>query len=437
MGFPRVEIQRLTTPGQLRLGVALALALGLASCPSRAGDALSENPLSLESARALALARNGDFRSTQFQVDAALAQLKVAKELPNPTLGLSTAKISTDGTPENTALGNGAFSRAYDSIVSLSQLILVSKRGLMRDSANAGVRAAQSQLDDARRLLLQAVTQTYVAALAARDQAEVLSASAAALRREADIAEHRFRAGDLSRSDRARIEIAAEQDELGAASQAAAAKAAVVALETLVGSPKPDGTTQLSDSLGQIARPTGIGTGGDSVLKRPDIAAAEAAVDQAEANLRLARHQRVPDVTLSIQFERNPPAQPDTVGMGLSLPLPVWSQYNGEILGAMAARNQALAHLDRVRVQAAADVAAARVAYGEASARAEKYQASLVPKSSEATASVAYSYEQGGAALIDLLDARRTDNDIRIASVQAQADAATALSGLLGALGRL
>lgn len=437
MGFAPVEIQRLIFPIGWWTCVALALALGVEPRPARAGETPSQNTLSLEAARGLALTRNGDFLSAQFQVDAALAQLKAARELPNPTLGLSTAKISTDGTPENTALGNGAFSRAYDSIVSLSQLILVSKRGLMNDSAKAGVRAAQSQLEDARRLLLQAVTQTYVAALAAGEQASVLSASAQALRREADIADHRYKAGDLSKSDRVRIEIAAEQDELAAASQVASAKAAVVALEILIEDPKPDGTTELSDSLDKITQAAGPELDAGAVLKRPDIAAAEAAADQAEANLRLARHLRVPDVTVSLQFERNPPAQPDTVGMGLSLPLPVWNHYSGEILGAMAARNQALAHLDRVRVQAAADVSAARVAYAEASSRNEKYLKSLVPKSSEATESVVYAYEKGGAALIDLLDARRTDNDIRIAAVQAQADAATALSGLLGALGRL
>jgi outer membrane protein TolC len=139
--------------------------------------------ISLAQARQLALERNGDFRSAQFQVDAALGQLKVAREVPNPTLGLSTAKISTDGVPEGTTLGNGLLSRAYDSIVSLSELIQVSKRGLLRDSANAGVHVAEFQLEDARRLLLQGVTQAYVAALLAKEQARVLCLSAAALMR--------------------------------------------------------------------------------------------------------------------------------------------------------------------------------------------------------------------------------------------------------------
>jgi cobalt-zinc-cadmium efflux system outer membrane protein len=415
--------------------LALVLACGPEAC-GQAQAAPAARTLSLAQARQLALQRNGDFRSAQFQVDAALGQLKAARELPNPTLGLSTAKVSTDGVPEATALGNGFLSRAYDSIVSLSELIQVSKRGLLRDSANAGVHVAEFQLDDARRLLLQGVTQAYVAALLAQQQARVLSTSAQALRHEADVAAHRYTAGDLSKADQSRIEIAAEQDELSAASQGSAAAAAIVALESLVGEPNSDGSTVLSDSLeGLVSMPADLG--GATVLRRPDIAAAEAAVDQAELNVRLARHQRIPDVTVSVQYERNPPAQPDTVGVGLSLPLPVLNQYSGEILGALAARNQAQAHLDKVRVQATADVASARLAYTEAATRSARYQGSLLPQSADVTRSVAYAYEKGGAALIDLLDAQRSDNDIRLAAVQAQADTAAALAGLLAALGRL
>jgi hypothetical protein len=75
-------------------------------------DALYPWRSTLAEARRLALERNADFRVAQAQVDAALAQLKVAREFPNPTLGLSTAKISTDGTPEGTPLGNSLLNRA-------------------------------------------------------------------------------------------------------------------------------------------------------------------------------------------------------------------------------------------------------------------------------------------------------------------------------------
>ena len=318
MGRCFVENQFVTDRTRIGLVWVLALALG----PFGRGQTVPapSGPVTLAEACRLALAKNGDFRSAQFQVDAALAQLKAAREVPNPTLGLSTAKISTDGTPENTALGNGMLSRAYDSIVSLSQLIQVSKRGLMRDSANAGVHVAQFQLDDARRLLLQAVTQSYVAALSAEEQAKVLGLSASALRREAEVAAHRYQAGDLSKSDQSR----------GSRSQPSRTTRRRVGRSHGKGGrggpriahqcSRAPRVTALADTLGQLAGTAPTNSEEAIVLKRPDIAAAEAALEQADLNVRLARHQRVPDVTLSLQYERNPPAQPDTVSVRLSLP---------------------------------------------------------------------------------------------------------------------
>lgn len=412
----------------------LALAAGcLITAPAAADPGPA--PLTLAEAQRLALRRNADFHVAQTQVAAALAQLRIVREFPNPTLGLSTAKISTDGDPEGTAMGNSLLNRSYDSIVSLSQLFVVGKRGLMRDAARAGVQSAQFQRDDARRLLLQAVTQAYAAAIAALRQADVLEDSAAKLRHEADIAAHRLRAGDISASDQAQLEIAADQDELNAEAERASAKTAVVTLEILLGEPAPSGTTPLADSLDAWVRSIGPGLEEAPVGHRPDIAAAESTVSQADANVKLEERLKVPDLTASVQYERNPPVQPDTVGVGLSLPLPLWDRFDGEVLAAKAAREQTQAQLDKVRTQAAADVAAARVAYHEASQRARRYSGSLVPKSAEVARSVSYAYEKGGATLVDLLEAERNDNLIRVASVQAQADTASATVALQAALG--
>jgi cobalt-zinc-cadmium efflux system outer membrane protein len=418
-------------------GLAAAATLFLALAQGRAADGPPRGPLTLADAQRLALERNSDFRIAQAQVAAALAQLRVAREFPNPTLSLSTAKISTDGVPESTVLGNGLLARSYDSIASLSQLFLVGKRGLIQDAAKAGVRSAEFQREDARRLLLQGVTQAYAAALAALSEAEVLTDSAAKLRREADIAAHRFSAGDLSASDKAQLEIAADQDELNAESERAIAKTAVVTLEILLGEASPQGSTVLADKLDDWVRRIPADLESQPIGARPDVAAAESAVSQADSNLRLQQRQKIPDITASMQYERNPPFQPDTVGFGLSFPLPVWDRFDGEILAARAAREQSLAQLDRARIQASADVSAARFAFHEASQRARRYEASLVPKSADVLKSVSYSYEKGGAALIDLLEAERNDNTIRVGAVQAKADAASAAAALAAALGRI
>jgi len=85
-----------SAPRALRAWRALLAAALAAACAAGAEDS-GPAPLSLADARRLALERNADFRVAQLQVDAALAQLRVVREFPNPTLGLSTAKISTDG----------------------------------------------------------------------------------------------------------------------------------------------------------------------------------------------------------------------------------------------------------------------------------------------------------------------------------------------------
>jgi cobalt-zinc-cadmium efflux system outer membrane protein len=392
--------------------------------------------LSLNQARQLALERNDDFRVAQFQVTAAVALLRAAREYPNPTLSLSTAQVPTDGSKAATTLGNGLLDRSYDSIVALSQLLPIAKRGVQQDAAGAAVRVAQSQREDAQRLLLQSVTQAYIGAVSAREQAEVLERSAAALRREATIAQHRLEAGDLSESDEAQIEIAADQDELAAETQRTVARTAVIALETLLGEPSPDGSTALSDRLSALV-PTDPAFADLPPGHRPDVAAAEAAVAQAEAAATLQRRQRIPDVTVTVQYEREPPDQTNTGGIGLSLPLPVWNRNTGNWEAAKAARSQAEAQLDKVRIQAAADAAQARFAYREAAQRMQRYLAAVVPKSARATRSVAYAYEKGGTSLVNLLEAERNDNSVGLAAVQAQADTAVAASGLLTALGRL
>jgi cobalt-zinc-cadmium efflux system outer membrane protein len=420
----------------------LVLCIGLGVSTLRAQPLDSETVgITLSDAIQQALQHNSDFRIASLQVDAAMAQLKIAREFPNPTLGLSTSKISTDGTPEGTFLGNSLLNRAYDSIVSLNQLFLIAKRGVQRDAATAGLHAAQFQKADAHRLLVQSVTQAYAAALAADEEAAVLTAAAAKLRREANIAADRFKAGDLSSSDKARLEIAADQDELSADAQRASAKTAIVTLETLLGHPKPDGTMRLADTLERLVQGIPPELEAAPVETRPDLAAATESLSQAEANLTLQRRQKIPDVTVSVEYERNPPISPpgqlNTVGFGLSLPLPLWSRFDGEVLAARAARDQAQAQLDKVRIQVSSEVASARVAFHEASERARRYKTSLLPKSTETTKSVAYAYEKGGAALVDLLEAERSDSAIHVAEVQSEADTAATGIALLSALGHI
>jgi outer membrane protein TolC len=49
---------------------------------------------------------------------------------------------------------------------------------------------------------------------------------------------------------------------------------------------------------------------------------------------------------------------------------------------------------------------------------------------------VTFAFDRGGASLLDLLEAQRTDNDIRAATEQAEADCVTAAAALAAAYDR-
>jgi len=398
-------------------------------------DSLSAGPLTLAQVQQLALRNNADLRIAQSQADAALAQLRAVREFPNPVAGYSVGKINSDGRSNATNDGHGFWNRSYDSVFSLSQFIELGKRRVRRASAEAGVQSAEAMRDEARRLLLQSVDQLYLSAVEASEEVRVLTESAASLRREAGIAATRFHAGDIAASDQAQIEIAAAQWELSAMTARANARGAIVALEKLLGLPEPRGETILADPLDRtLALSPDAET---SAGLRPDLVAAEAGLKKSEADLTLQRHGLIPDLTVSLQYEHQPPDQPNTVGLAFTFPLPLWNRNTGNILAARAARNEAAAQLDRIRTQASADITAARIAFDEARTRAGTCQDNLLPKSAAIVRSVRYAYEKGGAALVELLAAERNDNDIRLASARAQADAASAAFALAAALNRI
>ncbi len=407
--------------------------IGTAFAEDNGGTVTNTNRLTLASAQQLAFLRNWDLLAAQRDVDVATAQRWIAREFPNPTLSASVGKISLDSAHPNT--GHGFGGRDYDTIAAVTQLIEIGgKRRARRDAAEAGVRAAGARLADARRLLDEGVAQAYVAALLAERTRRVLTDSATSLRTEARLAATREQAGDISNADRSQIEIAAQRLELDAVAAATTARNARINLAVLLGDPHPGGELALADELEPLAEAAAPTDRPAPPEARPDVLAADAERSRAEAALRSERAQRVPDPTFLAQYEHEPPDQPHTLGLGVSLPLPLWNHNRGRIAAAEAALDQARLAAEKVRAAAEAEVAMARESYASAHARWRRYDDELAPRSRQVRESVAYAYEHGGASLLDLLSAQRNDNDIRLATIQAAADAANAAAALRAAL---
>jgi outer membrane protein, heavy metal efflux system len=390
--------------------------------------------VSLSEARSEAFARNWDLLAAKSGVSLAEAQLIAAKELPNPTVSLTSSKIGTH--ESSTILGNSVWHRSYDTIASVSQLIEIGgKRSARQTAARAGILGARARFFDAKRTLDQGVTKAFVAVALSLENVRLLKETAGYMRRQATIAKAQANAGDISAADLKTLEINAEQLELQARAAETAAVQARISVEVLMGVEHPTGAWAPAESLEKLAEiaPRMVSGAAD---RRADVVAAAADLEASRAQVRLQKALRIPDPTVFVGVEHNPPGggpATDTVNIGVSFPLPVFSLNKGGIQGAKAASAQLEAALAKARAQAAADNASAESAYSEARARAERYRSQTVPKSAEVRELVRYKYEKGAATLVDFLNAQQTDNNIRLAAAQAAADAASASADLVAA----
>lgn len=440
-----IDMRRFRLSAKHPLVVALWLGVSnfATNAPAQTPAQLSVPPtpqtLGLVQARDLAFQRNWDLLAAKSGIDAAAAQLIIAKEFPNPTFSWSIARIGSHDSA--TPAGNDLYNRNYDTILQINQLIEIGgKRRDRQSAARAGVAGAKARFLDAKRTLDQGVTKAYLAALLAQENARILKESSGYLQHEAEIAAARFKAGGLSDSDKKQIEINAEQFALQARAAETSAVQARIAVEVLMGIDQPTGGWTASDALEQL-----MGTSPDTNQSpvagaRPDVLAAETDLRGGRDQLRLARAERIPDPTFSLGVEHNPPGGgpgigPDvnTIVAGVSFPLPFWNLNGGSIKAAQASVDQFETALGKARGQAAADLATAQSSYAEAHDRWLRYRDVTAPKSGQVRESVAFAYDKGGASLVDLLNAEQTDNTIRLALAQAMSDTASAAADLAAA----
>ena len=242
---------------------------------------------------------------------------------------------------------------------------------------------------------------------------------------------------NISDSDKKQIEINAEQFELQAKAAEATSIQARIAVEILMGVSRPKGHWTPTDSLERLVDVLTPPTPETKTnAARTDVLAAEADLQGGNANLKLQKATRIPDPTFTVGIEHNPPggfAPTDSMEAGVSFPLPIWNWNKGNIKAAQASLEQFKLALGKVRMQVAADIANAQVGYNEAYTRWMRYRDQTGPKSTKVRESAAYAYEKGGASLVNLLDAERTDNDIRLATAQAMNDTANAVADLKAA----
>ena len=169
--------------------------------------------------------------------------------------------------------------------------------------------------------------------------------------------------------------------------------------------------------------------------ERPDLRAALESIQQAQTNRKLAQANGSADPTFAVDSGANPPLDP-YVGFNISIPVRIFNRNQGEKQRTQIdiSRNQQLT--EAVRAEVFSDVDSAYVEVESNIALLRPYKAQYKAQALRVRDTVTYSYEHGGASLMDFLNAQSDYRAVQLAYLQLIGSYLTAAGQLNLAVGR-
>ncbi len=393
----------------------IAAALAAASCASiaqaqTAPTAVVAPPLTLEDALALARAASPSNDAGDAGVRSADAARRVAGLRPNPELQVQSENVA----------GSGAY-RGLSSAETTVGLALPIELGGKR-SARIGVADARGARARIAAAILRAdleltVTQAYAEAIAAERRLDIARTQVGIATEGLRVATDRVQVGATSPIDQQRAEVAA----VNARAALEKAERAVLVARANLGRLLGRSVAEPLD-MAWFDRAGGIGP---VITVDPDgtlaLAAARADLATANAQVRLARAQRIPDLTVSAGARRLEATNDVAAVVGVSIPIPLFNTGKAALDQARADRDQADALTRLARLDAARAIASAQADVANAATAARAAGGPVLAAAQEAARIARIGYGQGKFGQLELLDAERTLAETRAAWVDALA----------------
>jgi len=297
------------------------------------------------------------------------------------------------------------------------------KRELRLQSAKEGTQITESQHVDLERNLIFGLRSAFIQTLEAKAVLQLAKADLDYYDKIIDISRARFNAGDLAKIDLARIELQRVQYESEIESAIVNLRQQKIQLLLLLDDRSPvdqfdvTGTFDLGPELQPLNDYHQI-----ALDNRPDLRAAIQMIEQSQTNHKLAVSNGSTDPTFGAWYtynaSTNNPNTNQTIGASVSIPLRVFDKNQGE-------KKRTLIDIDRS--QQAAEAAKAQVfsdvdnAYELVRSNIDlvkPYKAQYLEQSLYVRDTVTFSYEHGGASLMDFLNAQSDYRVVQLAYLQ-------------------
>ncbi|AWN72401.1 TolC family protein [Legionella anisa] len=370
------------------------------------------NALTLQEITQIALANNKDLKAARYNVAIAKARLIQAGLWPNPSLNLSNNddRLFND---------EGEYSRS----AGFSQAFPISGRiAKQKNVARLDVLKAMAEIGEAERQLSAKVANAFYAAVITERRLQQLNYLLKINKELVNVIHNRYHAAEISKLDEnaARIEYLRIAQEKHLQHSLRISQNAT--LNQLMGR-QADSPLLLKGDLvtgRQLPELTLLKTW--ALSHRPDRQAIVLSMGRAEADHRLAKAERFADWTVGlgvqqdkIVVEEGPPQPADrTLGVTLSVPLPLLNRNQGRILEASHTATQAMMALSALNLSIETEIASN---YGQLKAlkmSLRETQTVSLKLGVENIKLAQDSYENGQISLLNVLQVQKQQNDLQM-----------------------
>jgi len=378
------------------------------------GPATAEHPaiptlrVTLDEALSLFLKQNLDLLMAKYGVESSKGEQLTARLFPNPVASLGVVSSPVQGR----TLGNsGQLSSQIQQLFELA-----GKRGYRIESAEFGLQSAEAGFEDAVRQLRFAVKDAYYRTQLARRRLMLAEENRDRFSRILEVNTIRFKKGYIAEVDLIRIRLQVidfHTQVIQAIQESETAGSDLRQLLRLSPVVPVELTTELEY---QRVDPDIVKLRALASDYRPDVRAKRSTLSQREAELKLAKAYRIPDVTVGAGYAVQGSHGPDNsnqMALSLGVPLPLFNRNQGKIMQAEASMLAAGADLSKTLNQVENQVEVAYRNLLESRRLVEAFLGGVLDDARSTVTIAERAYDRGGATLIDLLDAARTSRTIQ------------------------
>jgi cobalt-zinc-cadmium efflux system outer membrane protein len=393
--------------------VAAALILLTATmCPA-------QQALSWQQVKAKFEADNPTLKADADDVDEMKAAEITANLRPNPQFSLSvdgTQIAPHDGvwTPFKGTSEQPNFSYLHER---------EHKRELRLESAKEGTRVGESQHEDLKRNLEFTLRSAFVQTLQAKALLDLANKDLEYYDHIIQISRDRLKAGDIAQIDFDRIELLRVQYESEMQTAIVNLRTAKIQLLQLLNDRTPvetfdvTGNFDFSDALQPLDDFRQI-----ALTERPDLQAALETIQQSQTNHKLAIANGSADPTFggwyTYNSSNNNPNGIQTVGASVTIPLRIFDRNQGEKQRTQIDIDRSHQASEAARAQVFSDVDSAYAQVESNITLLKPYKAKYLAQATRVRDTVTYSYQHGGASLMDFLNAQSDYRTVQLANLQ-------------------